>query len=118
MKFSLNLSNLLCFSLISYVFKANLMIFDEFLMKFTQNFTFFLMFFLYFLSISYRNKLHISRVPRTRAEIRAYLGIASAQYALQRYLEPLVRSGAIRMTLPDKPRSHRQQFIAADSRQE
>ena len=65
-----------------------------------------------------KNLVDFCRVPRTRAEIRAYLGIASAQYALQRYLEPLVRSGAIRMTIPDKPRSHRQQFIAADSLQE
>ena len=47
--------------------------------------------------------------------ILAYLGISSSQYALQRYLEPLVRSGAIRMTLPDKPRSRHQQFIAGDS---
>ncbi len=64
------------------------------------------------------NVTFFCRDPRICAEIRAYLGIASAQYALQRYLEPLVRSGAIRMTLPDRPRSHRQQFIAADSLQE
>ena len=61
-----------------------------------------------------KNLVDFCRVPRTRAEIRDYLGISSAQYALQRYLEPLVRSGVIRMTLPDKPRSRHQQFIAAD----
>ena len=61
-----------------------------------------------------KNLVDFCRIPRTRAEIRDYLGISSTQYALQRYLEPLVRSGAIRMTLPDRPRSRHQQFIAAD----
>ena len=94
------------------------MIFDKFLMKFMQILYFFLMFFFTFCEFFIETGPISCRVPRTRAEILAYLGIASAQYALQRYLEPLVRSGAIRMTIPDKPRSHRQQFIAADSPQE
>lgn len=51
------------------------------------------------------------RTPRTRSEIIAYLDIASGQYALRRYLNPLLECGAIRMTLPDKPRSPKQQYV-------
>jgi ATP-dependent DNA helicase RecG len=51
--------------------------------------------------------------PRTRAEIIEYLAISSGQYALRRYLDPLVRAGAIVMTMPDKPRSPSQQYVAA-----
>lgn len=51
--------------------------------------------------------------PRTRAEIIEYLAISSGQYALRRYLDPLVRAGAIVMTMPDKPRSPNQQYVAA-----
>ncbi len=57
--------------------------------------------------------LEFCRTPRTRAEIIAYLNIASGQYALRRYLDPLVASGAIQLTLPDKPRSPSQQYVTA-----
>lgn len=52
--------------------------------------------------------------PRTRAEILAHLGIASGQYALRRYLDPLVDAGRLRLTIPDKPRSPKQTYITAD----
>ncbi len=52
--------------------------------------------------------------PRTRAEIIQYLEIASGQYALRRYLDPLIRAGAIRLTIPDKPRSKDQQYVTAE----
>ena len=51
--------------------------------------------------------------PRTRAEIIEYLAISSGQYALRRYLDPLVKAGVIVMTMPDKPRSPNQQYVAA-----
>lgn len=54
------------------------------------------------------------RVARTRAEIVAFLAIPSGQYALRRYLDPLVEAKAILLTLPDKPRSPNQQYITAD----
>lgn len=59
--------------------------------------------------------LAFCRQPRSRAEIIAYLGIPSAQYALRRYLDPLVEAGAIRLSLPDKPRSPRQTYRTADT---
>lgn len=51
------------------------------------------------------------KTPRTRKEIIEYLSIASGQYALRRYLDPLVNAGVIRMTIPEKPRSERQQYV-------
>lgn len=54
------------------------------------------------------------RVPRSRAEIIQYLEIASGQYALRRYLDPLIRAGAIRLTIPDKPRSKDQRYITVE----
>lgn len=54
------------------------------------------------------------RTPRTRAEIINYLNIESSQYALRRYLDPLLKIGAIRMTVPEKPRSHNQKYFTAD----
>ena len=57
--------------------------------------------------------LEFCRTPRTRSEIIEYLDIASGQYALRRYLDPLVESGSIQLTLPDKPRSPKQQYVTA-----
>ena len=55
--------------------------------------------------------LDFCRTPRTRAEIVEYLGFSSAQYALRRYLNPLVLAGLIQMTKPESPRCKDQQFI-------
>lgn len=54
------------------------------------------------------------RTPRSRAEIIEYLEIASGQYALRRYLDPLVEAGAILLTLPDTPRSPKQKYVTAE----
>ncbi len=58
--------------------------------------------------------LEFCRTPRTRAEIIEFLEIASGQYALRRYLDPLVQAEAIRLTIPDKPRSPNQRYVTAD----
>lgn len=55
------------------------------------------------------------KTPRTRKEIIEYLAIPSGQYALRRYLDPLINAGVIRMTIPEKPRSERQQYVATIS---
>ena len=54
------------------------------------------------------------KTPRTRKEILEYLAISSGQYALRRYLDPLVEAGLIRMTVPEKPRSGRQKYVTAE----
>ena len=58
--------------------------------------------------------LEFCRTPRSRSEIVDYLAIASKQYALRRYLDPLVHAGAIRMTKPDVPRSKDQQYVTVE----
>lgn len=65
-----------------------------------------------------KDLLNFCRTPRTRAEIVEHLAIPSAQYALRRYLNPLVQTGAILMTIPDKPRSPSQQYYTADTANE
>ncbi len=54
--------------------------------------------------------LEFCRTPRSRAEIIEYLAIPSAQYALRHYLDPLIEAGAIRLSLPEKPRSSKQRY--------
>ncbi|MCD7813656.1 MAG: putative DNA binding domain-containing protein [Lachnospiraceae bacterium] len=61
-----------------------------------------------------RGLLEFCRTPRSRAEIIGYLGISSGQYALRRYLDPLIEAGAILMTKPDTPRSPKQKYVTAD----
>ena len=58
-----------------------------------------------------RGLLAFCQEPRTRKEVIEYLEISSAQYALRRYLDPLVECGAIRMTIPEKPKSPKQQYV-------
>lgn len=52
-------------------------------------------------------------VPRTRKEIAAFLGIASTQYAIRRYVEPLVQQGVLKLSRPDHPKSPKQTYTAA-----
>lgn len=59
--------------------------------------------------------IEFCRVARTRAEIVEYLAIPSGQYALRRYLDPLVQAKVILMTMPDKPRSPNQKYYAAEN---
>jgi len=42
------------------------------------------------------------------------LGIESVSYAITQYVQPLLRTGQLRMTIPDKPKSAKQQFVAAE----
>ena len=58
--------------------------------------------------------LAFCRTPRTRSEILAFLDIASGQYALRRYLDPLVQAGAIQLTMPEKPRSPNQKYVTVE----
>lgn len=51
--------------------------------------------------------------PRTRSEILAFLGTDS-YYAFKNVIDPLVRSGKLLLTLPEKPRSKYQRYVASD----
>lgn len=60
-----------------------------------------------------KHLLAFCRTTRSRQEIIDYLGIPSSQYALRRYLMPLVEAGAIQLSDPAHPRSSRQQYTTA-----
>lgn len=54
--------------------------------------------------------LDFCRTPRTRKEIADFLQIASQQYAIRRYISPLVQSGALILSNPEHPRSRKQTY--------
>lgn len=56
--------------------------------------------------------LSFCNVPRTRKEIAEYLGIGTVFYAMQHYVQPLLKSGDLIMTIPDKPKSRNQKYIS------
>ena len=56
--------------------------------------------------------LKFCKTPRTRQEIADYLGINTVFYVMKHYIQPLVESGELLLTLPDKPRSRNQQFVS------
>jgi ATP-dependent DNA helicase RecG len=46
--------------------------------------------------------------------MQTYLGITNRGHFRATYLKPLLDSGRLRMTLPDKPSSHHQKYVAAE----
>lgn len=51
-------------------------------------------------------------VPRSRAEIVAFVG-KSKNYVMSQIVNPLVESGKLKMTIPEKPKSPNQKFVKA-----
>ncbi len=51
-------------------------------------------------------------VPRTRDEIVVFSG-KSRNYVISQIIMPLVESGGLRLTIPDKPRSKNQKYVRA-----
>lgn len=49
--------------------------------------------------------------PRSRAEMQEYLNISSRGYFKRAYLEPLLKEGALVMTIPEKPQSRSQKYV-------
>lgn len=62
--------------------------------------------------------LAFCQVPRTREDIIRFLGISSGQYALKRYLDPLVQDNLILLSVPEKPRSRKQKYQTAPARRQ
>ena len=44
----------------------------------------------------------------------AILGLANRDHFRKAFLKPLLKSGRIKMTIPEKPKSKRQKYIKAD----
>ncbi len=51
--------------------------------------------------------------PKTRQEIMNHLGLSSRGQFLERYLKPLLESGRLKMTIPDKPQSKNQKYVSS-----
>jgi ATP-dependent DNA helicase RecG len=50
--------------------------------------------------------------PRTRDEMQQHLGIASREHFRKKILKPLLESGQLQMTSPDKPNSRSQKYVS------
>ena len=50
--------------------------------------------------------------PLSKAEIAEHCGYKNTKNFTQKYLRPLLDSGKLKMTLPDKPKSKNQKYIA------
>jgi len=53
-------------------------------------------------------------VPRTRAELTDFTGF-SRFYTMDSIVQPLLESGRLKMTLPDKPKSSKQTYVKVES---
>lgn len=52
---------------------------------------------------------------RTREEMQNFIGIANRSHFRKAYLNPLLESGKLKMTIPEKPSSRNQKYISAHS---
>ncbi|MDR1061441.1 MAG: putative DNA binding domain-containing protein [Clostridiales bacterium] len=50
--------------------------------------------------------------PRTRAELSALLNVSSISYMMEKYINPLLESGKLKMAIPDKPKSRNQKYYS------
>lgn len=62
-------------------------------------------------AISPEDLLAFCAVPRSKQEIAAHLGINVSNYLMKRYVTPLLETGALRLTIPEKPRSKNQRYV-------
>lgn len=61
--------------------------------------------------------LDFCTVPRSRAELVAFTG-KSRTYTMSNLIKPLLTSGKLKMTLPEKPKSSKQRFVKAKKENE
>lgn len=61
--------------------------------------------------------LEFCRIPRTRREIADYLGINTVFYVMQHYVQSLLASGKLVMTIPEKPKGRIQKFVTKVERE-
>lgn len=56
--------------------------------------------------------LEFCATPRTRQEMMEFMGLVDRKHFTERYLKPLLASGKLEMTIPDKPQSKNQKYKA------
>ena len=52
------------------------------------------------------------KTPRSRKEIAEYIGLSSVTYAMKKYVQPLIVSGIIKLTIPETPSSPNQKYYS------
>ena len=57
--------------------------------------------------------LEFCSMPRSRAELLEYLKLSDRKNLRTKYLNPLLASGKLKMTIPDKPNSRLQKYVRA-----
>jgi ATP-dependent DNA helicase RecG len=55
--------------------------------------------------------LDFCEIPRTRDEMQSHISITNREHFRKSILKPLLDTGQLRMTLPDKPNSRNQKYI-------
>lgn len=56
--------------------------------------------------------------PHSKTEIADHCGYKNTKGFTARYLKPLLESGLLQMTIPGKPNSRSQKYVAVDTAQE
>ena len=51
-------------------------------------------------------------LPRSKAEILSHFGYKDAKHFMSRYVKPLLENGRLTMTIPNKPTSKNQRYVA------
>ena len=55
--------------------------------------------------------LRFLETPRTRREIADFLKVRTTGYAIQKYIDPLIKKGIVVYTIPEKPKSSDQRYV-------
>jgi ATP-dependent DNA helicase RecG len=59
--------------------------------------------------------LQYCSIPRTKREIVEHFEYSDIKYFSKGFLKPLLESGRLQMTFPDKPSSPNQKYVAAEA---
>ncbi len=52
------------------------------------------------------------KVPKTREELAKEFNFSAISYMMSKYVQPLINEGKLKMTLPEKPKSKKQKYLA------
>ena len=56
--------------------------------------------------------IRFCKSPKSRKEIAEYLDIKTISFVTKEYIQPLVNTGKLKLTIPDKPKSKNQKYYS------